>query len=260
MSTIQTQCGEYFKLSSEGQSLKIKFPTLSVIYKSYFELPEVHTVCDRLSNTDETLVNIESQAFFDGMFNMEEPTEVHTEVNTPEPIEAINACVHMGEKIKIKNLTNKQTNTGGESFADLKQPIDRDFYPNPDTIELALAKGFVKVTSDLEIKRFIMYNLASSTRWADFNPVFLTWLERDHNRGAEETIATPTQHNLRTNHHEQRSTHQIIGRKPTVSDAIERNQRIIDEDNKRQANDFVEGEYFESVALPYCTVQQSLHQ
>lgn len=254
--TIEAKCGDDFKIVSDGQNLKITFLSLPEIYASNFESSNSYTDQYTVPYTPTPLINIEEKALFD----RSSYTEEYTDSYTPEPVDAINTAAYAGAKIKIKNITNKQTNTGGESFADLKQPIDRDFYPNPETIELALAKGFVKVTSELEIKRFITYNLACSTRWADFNPIFINWLERDHNRDAEEKIATLTQHNLRTTHHEQRTTHQITGRKPTVADAIERNQRIIDEDNKRQANDFVEGEYFESVALPYCTVQQSVHQ
>ena len=252
LNTILTQCGDHFQLSSEGQSLKITFPTLPGIYKAYVELPEVNTVSDRVLNTEETLVDIDSEAFFEDRFNREEHIEVHTEVNTPEPIEAINAGVYAGAKIKTK--TNKQTNLSGESFADLRQPIDRDFYPNQETIELALAKGFVKVTSDLEIKRFVMYNLASSTRWADFNPVFINWLERDHNHAAAEAATTPTPLNTRTNHHEQRSTYQIANRKPTVADAIARNQFIIDEDNRRQTDIIIDGEYMLALDLNDCAL------
>lgn len=258
LNTILTQCGDHFQLSSVGQSLKITFPTLPGIYKSYVELPEVNTVSDRVINTEKTLVDIDSEAFFEDLFDREEHIEVHTEVNTPEPTDAINAGVYAGAKIKTK--TNKQTNLSEESFADLRQPIDRDFYPNQETIELALAKGLVKVTSDLEIKRFVMYNLASSTRWADFNPVFINWLERDHKRDAEETTTTPTPFNIRTNHHEQRSTYQIVNRKPTVADSIARNQLIIDEANRRQTNIIIDGEYLLSLDLNDSTLQQSVHQ
>ena len=261
LNTIQTQCGDHFQLSSVGQSLKITFPTLPDIYKAYVELPEVNTVSDRVSNTAATLTNTDSEAFFEELLNTEEPTEVHTEVNTLETIEATNVGACASAKIKIKNKTNKLTNLDVESFADLRQPIDRDFYPNQETIELARAKGLVKVTSDLEIKRFVMYNLASSTRWADFNPIFINWLERDHSRDAEKTITTTsTQHNARTNHHEQRSTHQSPSRKPTVADSIAQNQRIIDEANKRQTDIIIDCEYLRALDLNDCTLQQLVHQ
>jgi hypothetical protein len=256
LNTIQTQCGDHFQLSSEGQSLKITFPTLPKIYKSCVESFEVNTVSDRVQNTEKPLVRIDSEAFFEDLFNREEPIEVHTEVNTPDPIETINACVYASAKIKTKNLTNNKQTTESESFADLKKPIARDFYPSPETIELALEKGFVKVTSDIEIKRFVMYNEASLSRWADYNPVFLNWLENDHNPDAEYAPATPKQRNLRKNNvHAKRSTHQDVGLQPSVADSIRKNmQTIADEEREQQASDYIEGDYFEIVDIAHVTL------
>ena len=244
--TIVAQCGEYFQISSEGQSLKVNFPTLPEIYKAYCGTPEVHTVFDTESNTAEPHMGIGMQVIIDGDFS----TEEHTEVHTPGLVEAINAHV------KEKPLTNnKQTNPEGVSFAELKQPIRRDFYPNAETIELALSHGYVNVTNPIEIKRFITYNLASSTRWADYNPVFICWLERAHeNQKSTEPLSTtqPPRKNA-----DERTPYQVSGiRKPTVADSIADNLRIIEsiqrqeQQHQQQADDFINGECCETVAVP----------
>ena len=247
--TIESQCGADFKMISDGQTLKIQFPTLPAIYASHFDYKELYTDQNTVSYTATTLINIDENAIHHREVNRKEYTEPYTDEYTPESVGGIFTPAYACAKIKPNFKTQKQTNTRCDSFSQLKQPICRDFRPTQETIDLALSKGFVKVTSDIEIKRFVMYNLASGTLWADYNPVFLTWLERDHNPDSEEPTVTPSQRNLRKNSHEQRSINNVCGSKPTVADSIKRNQQIIDEHNQRQANHIIECEYFESVAI-----------
>lgn len=187
LSTIQTQCGNHFQLSSEGQSLKITFPTLPEIYKSYFELPEVHMTLDILPNTDKTHVSIESQGLFDDAVNKQDPIELHTEVNTPDSVEMSNA--HERDRAKIKQNPTKPNNNKkpiSDEFSDLKKPIADDFYPSPFVIEKAHALGFSKVTDTAEINKFILFNQATGSQWKNYDYLYLTWLKRDAER--EQTV------------------------------------------------------------------------
>ena len=169
---------------------------------------------------------------------------------------AASSSTTINAHVKEKPLTNnKQTNPEGVSFAELKQPIRRDFYPNAETIELALSHGYVNVTNPIEIKRFITYNLARSPRWADYNPVFICWLERAHeNQKSTEPLSTtqPPRKNA-----DERTPYQVSGiRKPTVADSIADNLRIIEsiqrqeQQHQQQADDFINGECCETVAIP----------
>lgn len=83
--------------------------------------------------------------------------------------------------LTILTITNKQTElTKLESNNALsKKCISSDFYPNPETIAQALAKGLDKITDPSEIQAFISYNQRQFTQFADFNPVFIHWLERE---------------------------------------------------------------------------------
>jgi len=60
-----------------------------------------------------------------------------------------------------------------------KSPIRDDFYPDEGTIELAQSQGLTGVTDQEKINRFIRYNQANGSAWADYNPVFMNWLELD---------------------------------------------------------------------------------
>ena len=179
--TIQTQCGDHFQLSSEGQLLKITFPTLPDIYKSHVELPELHTVSDSVSNTAETIVNSESQTFFDGVVNTQESTDLHTEVHTLKQIEAINAYEHTSAKIKPNKL-KPNNNSVSDDLLDLKKPITDDFFPSQFVIDKALSKGLPKVTDTAELTKFILFNQATGSQWKNFDYVYLNWLQRDAER------------------------------------------------------------------------------
>lgn len=162
--TIERQCGDHFKVISEGQTLKFLFPSLPRIFSKFFNNPDDDTE----SKFSESLIGSENL----GHFNLQANREVNTEPNTDS-----NAV----KNIYILNKTNnnKLTNTVNMRFCSSKNHIDDDFYPSPATIEKALSMGLGKVIDQDEINAFIEHNKNNFTRWADFNPVFLTWLERD---------------------------------------------------------------------------------
>ncbi|CZI15476.1 Vir protein [Legionella pneumophila] len=162
--SIEKECGEYFKVVSEGQSLKFLFPQLPKIYSEIFGNTEVNTV----TNSVSTQENIGKNKVFDIGIN----TEFNIEDNTHNP---------SVKNINIFNITNsnKQTQTTSNDFSRSKKPIGDDFYPNTKTIEMAFSMGLTKVTDKEEIQAFIKHNKKQNTLWADFNPVFINWLERD---------------------------------------------------------------------------------
>ena len=137
--TIETQCGAYFKVSSENQSLKITFPTLPDIYKAHFKKPEDHTACETVDDTQNKLINKGEESVFDGLFNTEVNTQVHIEANALETPDAINVCV-CTQAQRSKQITKTNiTNTAGDNKI-FKQPISPDFYPSHELINHALSQ------------------------------------------------------------------------------------------------------------------------
>lgn len=161
--SIENECGEYFKVISEGQNLKFLFPEVPKIFNKLFQNTEVNTQV----NLERTQVNTGVKAISSKGVN----TELNTEANTPS------FSVKNNNIFNITN-TNKQTNVADFDISSVKKTIDAHFYPNQKTIELAHALGLTKVTDATEIQAFINHNKKQNTQWADFNPVFMTWLER----------------------------------------------------------------------------------
>lgn len=159
--SIEKECGDYFKVISDGQNLKFLFPEMPKIYKEVFQNTEVNTAL----NTTKTQVNIDENRDFNDEVNI----EPNTEVNTPHaPV----------KNNKYFNIYNKQTNSSTAIIASAKKPIVPNYYPDEETINAALTMGFVHVTDSAEIQAFIEHNQTHQTQWADFNPVYLRWLER----------------------------------------------------------------------------------
>ena len=243
---------EHFIFKNVNQRIVIEMPFIRELYQSFYDQPSeaaVDLAVDLAADvaTAKTHAQTSEKACFEPLLSEDVAGVLAAASLNP----AINAHV------KNKTLTNKQTNKMGcDSFADLKQPIRRDFYPNQETIELALSQGYVNVTNDIEIKRFITYNLASSTRWADYNPVFLNWLERANNNQRNAAVTTKSisrPHHLRKNHEQRMPINSTNNKNPSVADSLAQNRRIIAEENSRKCatNDFIEGEYCKPLALPY---------
>ena len=246
--SIKKAKSDYFQFSTINQQTVINMPFMRELSQSISnEAREVDAILAMDVATHKTLDQTDESACFEPLL----AEELHTILAAASSSASINAHV------KEKPLTNnKQTNPEGISFAELKQPIRRDFYPNAETIELALSHGYVNVTNPIEIKRFITYNLASSTRWADYNAVFICWLERAH-ENQKSTEPLPTTQQPRKNADE-RTPYKVSGiRKPTVADSIADNLRIIEsikrqeQQHQQQAYDFINGECCETVAVPY---------
>ena len=132
--TVENQCGDYFQVISDGQKLKIKFPTLPGIYAAHLKSTEEYTDSTTTSYTSKVLVNTDENDVIDEPENIDQYTQPYTEEYTP----AINACEHT--RLNIKTLTNKQNKqTSTVTFSETRQSINPNFYPSAETIATGIA-------------------------------------------------------------------------------------------------------------------------
>lgn len=209
--TIEKFCPEHFQVASEGQQLIIKFPTLPSIYAECFKNTDLYTDENTDLHIPKNLDNTDQNTILDSVLNTEEYTEPYTDLYIgTEPAKNNN----------IFNINKKQQNTtrGGFSISD-------DFYPSEKTIASALAKGFASVTCPIQIKNFIDYNKARGSAWADYNPIFLKWLEQDLKRN--------TQSNSSQGACYERYTNKPNKSKPTLQDVINANRDALSPDGER---------------------------
>ncbi|HAT7073468.1 TPA: Vir protein [Legionella pneumophila] len=196
--SIEKQCPEDFKVISEGQKLQFQFPKLPDIYACFLDQSEVYTGRRDEQSISNPIENTKKNDELKSLENTQEYTELYTELYTDD------SAVKNNNIFNITN-SNKQTQTAGNDFSCSKKQISDDFYPNTKTIELALSMGLTKVTDFTEIQAFIKHNKKLNTQWADFNPVFITWLERDAQYMQKQQQKAQGQ--LRSNHNE-RGTNQ----------------------------------------------------
>jgi hypothetical protein len=235
--SIEKQCPEDFKVISEGQKLQFQFPKLPAIYAKFLGNTKEYTVHNNEAYTSNPLENTEENDDLETHKNTEEYTERYTDVYTPE------SAV---KNINIFNKTNpnKQTQTAASDFSCNKKPISEHFHPDVKTIELALSKGLSKVTDSSEIQAFIKHNKKLNTQWADFNPVFIHWLERDAQYIQNQQLKTQGQ--LRSNRNE-RGINQIPF-KQTALDRVGQHHGIStnalwgESGNEISSGEFIEGE------------------
>ena len=193
INTIINQCGNYFKIATVGQKLQFKFINMPSIYAYYFANHKEQHIDDQcLSLSPSPYIETGSNEDFNTSSLPETPTEGHIDI----PI-AINTVKNINILTNKQNLTNKLTVVGVNQSLNTKQPIQPNFYPNQETITKALSRGFMEVTSDEEIQKFIQYNLNNKCQWVDFNPVFLNWLER--NNEFRKTKKQPSNNTRRNN-------------------------------------------------------------
>lgn len=225
--TIENSYPEHFQVISEGQNLKIKFPILPGIYASYFETENTDVYTDRSTHlhTVKTIENTEQNDAFLVDENIEEYPDPYTDAYTAE-------CSVKNNN--IFNIINKQQTT-----ETTKLSIRDDFYPCAKTIELAQSRGLFSVVDETQIRKFISYNQAKGTKWADYNPVYLNWLEQDLKR-----VQVVKQKESRRERNEC-NFNKTSKSKPTLADVIRANQNAVSPDGVRMYRDEFEGEYLE---------------
>lgn len=184
--SIEKQCPEDFKIISEGQKLKFQFPNLPGIYASFLEMTGVYTGHSKeqsLSNHHEKHEKNDELESFD---NTHKYTELYTDQYTPD----VNV-----KKLFININNNTNNNNLGEEIGNknLKQPIPPNFYPSQKTIDRAIASGYSFATDSNIIQEFIDKNTAWGSTFADFNPIYLSFLAKHAERKQQEPMISNTQ-------------------------------------------------------------------
>ncbi len=181
--SIERECGEYFKVISEGQKLQFLFPELPKIYNEVFGTQEVNTEV----NLSKTVAHTEQNNFLD----KQNDTEINIELNTAsEPV----------KNIIFNNINNNNNNN--------KQSISENFTPNTETLARAEALGYSNASDFSEIQAFIDYNKATGSQFVDFNPIYLRWLAKSVERQQQKQLGTTgsihhaKQYSLRTQTHQ----------------------------------------------------------
>ena len=210
--TIEKFCPEHFQVTSEGQKLIIKFPTLPFIYAKCFENTDLYTGESTDLYTSKTLESTDQNPVLESQLNTDEYTEVYTDPYI---------VTESAKNNNIFNINKKQqqhpTHTG---FS-----ISDDFFPSEKTIASALAKGFSSATCPTQIKNFIDYNKARGSVWADYNPIFLKWLEQDLKRNTHAYSSQGESHGRYPNKQNKS--------KPTLQDVINANRDAVSPDGER---------------------------
>lgn len=209
--TVEKFCPEHFQVASEGQQLIIKFPTLPSIYAECFKNIDMYIVGGTDLRISKNLDNTDQKTILDSVLNTEEYTEPYTDLYIG---------AESAKNNNIFNINKKQQHT-----THAKLPISDNFYPSDKTIASALAKGFSSVTCPIQIKKFIDYNKARGSVWADYNPIFLKWLEQDLKRN--------TQSNSSQGECHERYTNKPNKSKPTLQDVINANRDALSPDGER---------------------------
>ncbi|MBN9229561.1 MAG: Vir protein [Legionella sp.] len=253
--SIEKQCPEDFKVISEGQKLQFQFPKLPGIYAGFLENSEVYT--ERRNEQyipnpiDKSKKNDESKS----QGNTQEYTDLYTDQYTEE------SAV---KNINIFNITNsnKQTQTAGYDFSCSKKQISDDFYPNTKTIEMAFSMGLTKVTDKEEIQAFIKHNKKHNTLWADFNPVFINWLERDAQYMQKQLQKAQGQ--LRS-HHNERGTNQSTLNQTALERVSEHHGISIDSlwytsGSELNSGSFIEGTLVQPLDEADCNIRATFYQ
>ena len=181
--SIENECGQYFKIISTGQKLQFLFPELPIIFSEILEIREVNTDI----NLSKTFAHGEQNDVSDRKDN----TEVNIEPNTP--IQAV-------KKLFINNKTNNN-NKQDMKIGNKNTPktISQDFYPAPEIIARAIAAGHNNATDTNIIQDFIDKNTAWGSTFADFNPIYLSFLAKHAERKQQESITPSTQTRSRGN-------------------------------------------------------------
>lgn len=211
--TIAENCSEDFRLISHGQKLKCQFVNLPIIYAEFFaqEKEYIDHATDSFEMT--TLVNIEEDTSYTKESATDSSNECPIVQKAKEAVKNIN---------NITNNTNKLTHES-ENF---KKRISPEFYPSQETIDFALSKGLTNVLNPKELQKFIRYNQERNCQWADFNPLFVQWLERGAEYQQEIQLRTKAQGNLRSSVHE-RPSHQTNSYDRALAEVLARNSNAI---------------------------------
>lgn len=220
--TIEENYGNDFRVISEGQKLKLQFIQLPKIYSHFFDQKQEYTDNSFTSTTSKPIEKTEKTYVDDLSLSAVKIVDRPT----------LDVFEFTAKKVLYINKQNKLTSEDKKKFLNPKQPITQNFYPTQETIDIALAKGYNKVTDSAELAAFIHHNKQRCTQWADFNPVYLQWLERGFEYQQQKTALNQ----LRSEQDGNR-TNQKFNRKSFVEYAFEQNRDAVSPSGKSYAID-----------------------
>jgi hypothetical protein len=183
--SIEKQCSEDFKIISEGQKLKFQFPTLPGIYASFLETTGVYTGDSKEQSLSKHSEKYDKNDELESFDNTQKYTELYTDQYTPD----VNV-----KKLFINNKTNNN-NILGKKIGNKNTPqtISQNFYPSKEIITRAIAAGHNNATDADIIQEFIDKNTAWGSTFADFNPIYLSFLAKHAERKQQESVISNTQ-------------------------------------------------------------------
>jgi len=182
--TIKTHCSDDFKQITVGQNLRFQFPNLPIIYAELCgKKEELRMVHPTVLHTQENQIKTDQKTSFDALVD----TDLHTEEDIPT-----DAAV---KKFYINNKTNNNNNSLSEKIGNekIKKTISQDFYPSQEIIARAIAAGHNNATDNDIIQEFIDKNTAWGSTFADFSPIYLSFLAKHAERKQQEPV-TPNSH------------------------------------------------------------------
>ena len=80
-----------------------------------------------------------------------------------------------------------------------QKPIPQNFYPSQEIIARAIASGHNNATDPDIIQEFIDKNTAWGSTFADFNPIYLSFLAKHAERKQQESVIANTQTRSKNN-------------------------------------------------------------
>jgi hypothetical protein len=167
--TIKKAKPEHFKFSTQNQRIIIDMPFLRELFQQHLgEVQQVTAVDAEESVTQEIYASTDVEVDLESQPSIEDVTEDAAASYNSSRAECIN---------NKNNIKNKQTTTH-EEFP-RKKLISKDFYPAQETIEKALALGYVNPTDPAIIQSFIEKNTAWGSVYYDFNPIYLLFLAKE---------------------------------------------------------------------------------
>ena len=149
---------------------------------------------------------------------------------------------------------NFNNNTLVQSAGDVhfKQPISPTFQPNQETLSRAIASGHANAADPHIIQEFIDKNTAWGSEFADFNPIYLSFLAKHAEREEQKSMK-----NNRSNNHERTSN-----KRPSYDAIVKQVERDSPYTYEPSAEDLYASEAFstEIECESYCMGMDGINQ
>ncbi|WP_252582802.1 hypothetical protein [Legionella lytica] len=187
----------------------------------------------------------------------EKPSSVKNEQKTPRPG---NPSPENPTLINNNYINNNNIKSDAKTLGNKNTPktVSQDFYPSQETIAKAIASGHHNATDTHIIQEFIDKNTAWGSTFADFNPVYLSFLARHAEREAMRATTPPNPITRSSNN--ERTPHKIH----SIEEALETvrkhnpNARAPSESDLPPSPEVIEFDYDESHLMAMDGINQDL--